>query len=1597
MNALYTVGALHRITQRVWWVLAVTLLTHIVATAVVASADTVDFIDFISDIDVQSSPVGQYVQLGKQIAMHAADYTLRDGRDLNLIENTLVEVSPSVIDGLITTYLSFYPNLLGVLGPATDDSLIAALGSTTVTNQNIVFFGPVSDASSVRQWNNHVLFTNADPSTQLMALLNYAIKTVQPKRFGFMYLTDANVGPTEYALLRKQLSAMGYPSATVYSAVSTAALDEGAFSSFLQAAPQVTIIFGASGAHTTTFFKRLVMGAAVTFRDMIVLAPFSLLMDLTTAYTDLVNGGITTLLPMNQLVFSTTNPLASDTRFQAIAQFQTEMQAYFTANPSEASLCTTDACLAHVVRGWVTGRQLLEALNAAAATSGDRAAFQTALFQQSRYFIGRDIVRGDYSGSCDPMTASVGVVCECNQGGHLVHVNRYATDGTLSTVTDADFTFPFSECSGSSQVLMAPVTSLGLAVTDSGVSGNDGPDGNYIFQQYFMRTSVVWRNGAMTFSSGRPYVVHEEDTTGSFAYTSITIAMSESLISTMNGPIPSSVALSSASLFVVDPIPFAATLRDPASTVVYLMPTLEQELYVMATYLASSSYKRRSMHAIMNVVTDAAAITKVLNASLLQFGLSLATSVARGSGSGSLVDLMPANGVVFIMGLRSSDIIPLLTFLNSNTAVTVVLRFDDVTLFYHELQPAMHSQYYVAASRVLFATNLPYWTVSSDPEVGGTLSADFIAAVPEPVYHTPAAMRGFLLSRVLNTLSEGLAAPLSDQLHNALYERGVVRVSGLTFGPFTNPGSLARKARSLRTEGPLRNPDDDVDTTTTTTTSLRRQLSRTVHSTSANRSSSTTDAVPSPYAANDVINFGARQIAVWDFTRVISPGLPLKAAPITPDLIYSESPTLPPQADSSSSAVSGSGSKDDSMRHSGEEESGSELSAESGSGGGGNSSGNGTKDEEKKQTNIIIIAVVIGVVVVVVIVVLLLLFCCFMQNSRDNRNAPKDPALPVTLVFTDIQNSTGLWATAPQAMKQAVALHHSLIRSLIVKYKCYEVKTIGDAFMIACQDPFSAVQLARDVQVNFLKADWGGPAIDEAYAKLLGTAAASDAIGEGDAKQRQGSAASARPLSAGVPRSGKEAEAVIWSGLRIRIGVHTGIADIRYDEITKGYDYYGSTSNTAARTEGLGAGGQVLLTEFTYAALSEEQRAQIEVLNLGQQCLRGVPEPLEMYELVVIPGRVFPTIETKQDVLSVGTVDADEVEALEAILRNAERRGDCGNGGGGGGGGGGEDDGPTSFEDTKEVLDVYLSAYPPKKKVKLLRETCHSFCLPIPPRQNYPTDAAYADALQGLVAHRTKAVLDYRSKQREEEEQQQQLQVQGQAANSSRGDSDCHIVSVTQPLIEHDPTEDMVEELPRARRGSLMTSVLVKTLPPSRTSTFNPLYRRSPSRSLDEAVPLIANAVEKDPTTPAVADEAVSHPEDTSATPSSANPAMPQDLSPSTEALGSGFVYLNGLPAFTGDRVVRCFDRDNGLLFRIVDTATGRWGYYNDTKDYVMRVRFTLGARSEVRPLGRTTMAFNAEIQRYEGELTVQPMETAMLFEGKAKGFKFKYEAEVVP
>ena len=71
------------------------------------------------------------------------------------------------------------------------------------------------------------------------------------------------------------------------------------------------------------------------------------------------------------------------------------------------------------------------------------------------------------------------------------------------------------------------------------------------------------------------------------------------------------------------------------------------------------------------------------------------------------------------------------------------------------------------------------------------------------------------------------------------------------------------------------------------------------------------------------------------------------------------------------------------------------------------------------------------------------------SNLRKLEQEIEPPIGPLALVFTDIKNSTLLWDSYPAPMRSAIKIHNTIMRRQLRITGGYEVKTEGDAFMVA--------------------------------------------------------------------------------------------------------------------------------------------------------------------------------------------------------------------------------------------------------------------------------------------------------------------------------------------------------------------------------------------------------------------------------------------------------------------------------------------------------------------------------------------------------------------
>jgi adenylate cyclase len=224
------------------------------------------------------------------------------------------------------------------------------------------------------------------------------------------------------------------------------------------------------------------------------------------------------------------------------------------------------------------------------------------------------------------------------------------------------------------------------------------------------------------------------------------------------------------------------------------------------------------------------------------------------------------------------------------------------------------------------------------------------------------------------------------------------------------------------------------------------------------------------------------------------------------------------------------------------------------------------------------------------------------------------PTGDVTLVFTDIKNSTILWETYPIAMQSAIKMHNEVMRRHLRIIGGYEVKTEGDAFMVAFPTVTSALLWCFTIQSQLLEVQWPQEILNSVHGEEV-----FDADGQ-----------------------------VIFRGLSVRMGIHWGRPVCEIDPVTKRMDYFGPMVNRAARIESVADGGQICVSsdfiqevqrmleshiesdrtgstgsedtlsdDIMSQAIRRELRSLssqgFEVKDLGQRTLKGLENPEYIY------------------------------------------------------------------------------------------------------------------------------------------------------------------------------------------------------------------------------------------------------------------------------------------------------------------------------------------------------------------------------------------------
>lgn len=185
------------------------------------------------------------------------------------------------------------------------------------------------------------------------------------------------------------------------------------------------------------------------------------------------------------------------------------------------------------------------------------------------------------------------------------------------------------------------------------------------------------------------------------------------------------------------------------------------------------------------------------------------------------------------------------------------------------------------------------------------------------------------------------------------------------------------------------------------------------------------------------------------------------------------------------------------------------------------------------------------------------------------------PVGTLTFLLTDIEGSTRTWETRTRAMRDAMALHDSIVYASVERHAGVMVESgrAGDSIFAVFRAAKNGALCALDIQRGFRTAAW--------------------------------------------PEN---------LSLRIRVALHTGEVELRAGH------YFGPPLNRCARVLALCHGRQTLVTQATRELLVEDPPSEVELTDLGMHRLKDLHRSERIYQMTDLtrPER-FPPLHARPE------------------------------------------------------------------------------------------------------------------------------------------------------------------------------------------------------------------------------------------------------------------------------------------------------------------------------------------------------------------------------
>jgi len=182
------------------------------------------------------------------------------------------------------------------------------------------------------------------------------------------------------------------------------------------------------------------------------------------------------------------------------------------------------------------------------------------------------------------------------------------------------------------------------------------------------------------------------------------------------------------------------------------------------------------------------------------------------------------------------------------------------------------------------------------------------------------------------------------------------------------------------------------------------------------------------------------------------------------------------------------------------------------------------------------------------------------RSTEPHQSAEQVPTGTVTFLFTDIEGSTRLAQYYPNEMPALLTRHNELLSKAVQAYNGFVFRIVGDSFSVAFDTASDALHAALDAQRMLQSESW-------------------------------------------MP-----------APIKVRMGIHTGTAQLYRDSFQTGYSGYATLALTQ-RIMSAAHGGQILLSQSAFDLVQERLPNHIQLKDMGERQLKDVLHLEHIYQL----------------------------------------------------------------------------------------------------------------------------------------------------------------------------------------------------------------------------------------------------------------------------------------------------------------------------------------------------------------------------------------------